>query len=57
MQEKDIKRVVIKQLKKDFPHWGGLTKREKKRLAAQVLEEVLSSYRFSEEVKEPLNIN
>jgi hypothetical protein len=26
-------RMVLKQLKKEFPHWRGLTKREKKEVA------------------------
>lgn len=55
MQEKDIKRLVVKQLKKEFPHWSGLTKKEKKDLAKQVLEEVVSGYDFTEEVQVPLN--
>ncbi|AEB09760.1 hypothetical protein [Desulfobacca acetoxidans] len=25
MQEKDIKRIVVKQLKTKFPYWRGLT--------------------------------
>lgn len=55
MQEKDIRRLVIKQLKKQFSHWARLTKKEKKKLAAQVLEEVLSGYAFGKEIRVPLN--
>ena len=55
MREKDIKRLVRKQLKKDFPHWRRLTKKEKKRLADQVLEEVVSRYQFDKEINVPLN--
>ena len=55
MREKDIKRIVTKQLKKKFPHWHRLSKKEKKKLAKQVLEEVTSSYRFNEEVSVPLS--
>ena len=54
MQEKDIKRLATKQLKKKFPHWHRLSKKEKKKLAKQVLEEVISSYRFNEKVNVPL---
>lgn len=43
MQEKLIKREVVKQLKRDFPRWRKLTKKEKKRLAKEVLKKVLAS--------------
>jgi hypothetical protein len=42
MQAKDIKRLVIKQLKQRFPHWRRLTKKQKKALADQVLRETAS---------------
>ncbi len=40
MHEKNIKQQTVKQLKKNFPHWKQLTKKEKKKLAREVLEEV-----------------
>ncbi len=42
MQAKDIKRLVIKQLKQRFPHWQRLTRKQKKALADQVLKETAS---------------
>jgi hypothetical protein len=44
MQEKDIKRLVIKQLKSKFPHWQRLTQNPKKALAKEALGEVMASY-------------
>jgi len=44
MQAKDIKRLVIKQLKAKFPHWRRLTKKEKKALAEQTIIEVMADY-------------
>jgi hypothetical protein len=44
MQAKDIKRLVIKQLKANFPHWRRLTKKEKKALADQTIIEVMADY-------------
>jgi len=44
MREKDIKRLVLKQLKKDFPGWRRLKRKEKKKLAKQVLDEVMSRH-------------
>lgn len=55
MQEKDIKRLVKKQLKKLFPRWKRLSRKEKKRFAKQVLEEVVSSYPYDKGVEAPLN--
>lgn len=55
MQEKDIKRLVLKQLKKDFPDWRRLTKKQKKELAKQVLEEVKGSYASDQLMNVPLN--
>lgn len=55
MQEKDIKRLVKKQLKKKFPHWKRLSRQEKKRFAEQALEEVTSSYPYDQKVDARLN--
>ena len=44
MHEKIIKREVLKQLKKEFPHWRSLTKKEKKEVARRVLSEVVATY-------------
>ncbi len=55
MHDKNIKRLVKKQLKQQFPEWNQLTKREKKELAKQVLEEVVRTYSFDEDIKAPMN--
>ena len=63
MQEKIIKRLVVKQLKREFPNWRRLTKNKKKHLAKQVLKEVVGGYtseqasnvRLSELTGTPLN--
>ena len=44
MQEKIIKRMVVKQLKRDFPNWRRLPKARKKALAKQVLKEAVAQY-------------
>jgi len=48
MQEKIIKRMVVKQLKRDFPNWRRLPKKKKKELAKQVLEEAVAQYNAGE---------
>lgn len=55
MHEKNIKRLAVKQLKKRFPQWSKLTKKQKKALANEVLKEVMKEYSFDKEVDVPLN--
>jgi hypothetical protein len=55
MQAKDIKRLVIKQLKDNFPHWQRLTKREKKSLAKQTVAEVMADYKEEQWKDVPLH--
>ena len=54
MHHKNIKVIVRKQLKKQFPQWRRLTKKEKKKLANMVLEEVISEYDFKQKVDAPM---
>lgn len=56
MHEKHIKHLIVKQLKKDFPYWRRLPKKQKKNLAKQALDEVICKYKFDEEVREPLHV-
>jgi hypothetical protein len=37
MQEKDIKRIVIRQLKTKFPYWRRLTEKQKKALVEEAI--------------------
>jgi hypothetical protein len=46
MHHKNIKRIVRKQLKKQFPNWKRLRKKIKKEFAQKVLEEVVAEYDF-----------
>ncbi|MCP4986932.1 MAG: transposase [Colwellia sp.] len=55
MHDKNIKRIVKKQLKKQFPNWKRLRKREKKEISKQVLEEVVREYSYEAGVKIPIN--
>lgn len=55
MHEKNIKRMVVKQLKRKFPHWSRLNKKTKKSLARQVLEETYHSYPFDQKITAPLH--
>ena len=53
MQAKDIKRLVIKQLKTKFPYWRRLTKKQKKALAKEALDEVMASYQPGQALQVP----
>ena len=55
MQEKDIKRIVIKQLKTKFSFWRRLTKKQKKALAEEALREIMASYEPSQAMPVPLH--
>jgi hypothetical protein len=55
MHEKDIKRLVVKQLKKDFPKWGRIPKKEKKLLAKSALEELVRGYSLDKEIDVPMS--
>ena len=48
MQEKDIKRRVTKQLKKEYPHFRRLTKKQKKALVEKAFNDVIASYQPSQ---------
>ncbi len=49
MREKNIKREVLKQLKKEFPNWRRLPRKEKKRIAREVLESVVAKNASNEQ--------
>ncbi len=43
MHHKQLKALIRKQLKKEYPHWKQLSKKEKKRLAKEVLHAVVEA--------------
>ena len=51
MHHKNIKAIIRKQLKTNYKGWKNLTKRKKKQIAKQVLDEVVSNYDFSKEIE------
>jgi hypothetical protein len=55
MQVKDIKRLVTKQLKKEFPHFRRLPKKQKKVLIEKVISEVMANYQPSQAMHVPLH--
>jgi len=54
MHHKNIKHMVRKQLKNEFPHWKRLSKKEKRELFDKVLKEVVVEYDFKQAIDAPL---
>lgn len=44
MKEKDIKRLIRKQIKLNHPGWKSLPKKEKKRIAKEITDGVIREY-------------
>lgn len=55
MHHKDIKTQIRKQLKTKFPNWQSLNRKDKKKIAKEVLNEVVADYDFPKEVETPLS--
>ena len=53
MHHKNIKRIVRKQLKKQYPNWSRLNRKTKKEIARKVLNEYVAEYDFNQEVVAP----
>jgi hypothetical protein len=53
MHHKNIKLMIRKQLKKQFPNWNRLTRKEKKEIAEKVLAELVTEYDFKQSVAAP----
>lgn len=54
MHIKDIKREVRKQLKKKYPRWNRMIKKEKRLLSKEVVDEVLANYDYSKALDLPI---
>ena len=54
MHYKNIKRLVKKQIKKDYPDWKDLSKKEKKSLAQEICEAIIDDYDFNQEIDVPI---
>jgi hypothetical protein len=53
MHHKNIKFIVRKQLKKQYPNWNRLSRKEKKEIAHKVLLEFVAEYDFNQAVAAP----
>lgn len=53
MHHKNIKTIVQKQLKKQYPNWSRLSRKFKKEISRKVLAHVVAEYDFSQEITKP----
>jgi len=54
MHTKDIKRIIVNQLKIKHPHWKSMTRKDKKLLAKEVMDEVVKNYDYSQTLELPI---
>lgn len=53
MHHKNIKLIIRKQLKKQYPNWNRLSRKEKKEIAQKVLVEFVADYDFDQAIDTP----
>ncbi len=53
MKHKEIKTIIRKKLKKEYPDWKKLSKKEKRAIASKVLHETVDNYDFEQEIETP----
>jgi len=51
MHHKNIRLIIRKQLKRQYPNWKRLNKKTKKEIARKVLAEVKAGYDFNHEIQ------
>ena len=54
MHRKNIRRLATKQLKIKHPYWNIMSKKEKKELSKQIVNEVINDYDFSQTLNVPI---
>ncbi|UCF85942.1 MAG: transposase, partial [Desulfobacteraceae bacterium] len=54
MHHKNIKLIVKKQLKKQYPNWKRLSRKKKKAISKKVTAEVIKLYDFNKPIQNPI---
>ena len=54
MHEKNIRRMIIDQLKKEFPNWKKMPKKHKKKMVKEIMNEVADNYDYSQTLDMPI---
>lgn len=55
MHSKNIRRIVQKELKQNYPNWNRLNRKTKKEISRKVLAQVANGYDFQQEISAPLD--
>ena len=53
MHHKQIKAIIRKQLKHEYPHWKRLSRKQKKALTKQVSQAIVEAYDFQQDITSP----
>jgi len=54
MHSKNIRRIITNQLKKTFPNWKRMTRRSKKELTREIMDEAVGNYDYSQALDIPM---
>jgi len=54
MHTKNIRRIITNQLKKSLPNWKKITRKSKKELTQEIMDEVVCNYDYSQEFDIPI---
>jgi hypothetical protein len=54
MHRKNIRCIITKQLKIELPHWKKMTRKSKKKLIQQIMDEVVNNYDYSQILDIPI---
>lgn len=54
MHRKNIRLIITKQLKIEHPHWKKMTRKSKKKLLQQILDEAVNNYDYSQALDIPI---
>ena len=54
MHRKNIRRIITKQLKTEHPHWKKMTRKSKKKLLQQIVDEAVNNYDYSQTLDIPI---
>jgi hypothetical protein len=57
MHRKNIRWIITKQLKTEHPHWKKMTRKSKKKLLQQIVDEVVNNYDYSQTLDIPIEVS
>lgn len=55
MHQKNIRQLIVKQLKKKIPHWNKMVRKSKKELTKEIIDEIEGNYDYSQTLDVPID--